>query len=290
MVDFFILVKKLCLRCGEDLSLYSKYCSRCGKEVICKELLETELEKSYFDYRVSSQVKAILKFRTRFLEKYNSIMDTIKDKYLEEGEEVIIELPKERNVLGKCLGDIEVGAIFFFPLLIVFIVLLMILLFETLAPDLLFVMISGFVVVLMVSLYPLCRGIFHYQNIRKFSNMSVKELKSYPELDLITNRRWISKSFDVIRCDITSDLEHGIERLGDAYLSIDLTAVEIKIDHMVYLKNFTVRAIGNLTGTIIHSSSISSTISGASNMVSKLETKIPIKKELYNDGSYKITF
>lgn len=290
MVDFVIQVKKLCIRCGEALSVYAKYCTRCGKGVEFRKHLETDKGKEFFDYNTSDHLKKMLQFRTIFLEKYNSIMKVIKDQFLDEEEEVVIELPRERNVLKKSIGDIQVGTLFFVPLLIVTIVALFLLLFEGLAPDLLFVMISGFAVMTMVPLYPLCRGIFHYRKIRKFSNMSLKELKSYLELDLITNRCWISKSFDVIVGDIKSDLELGIERLGDNYLPIDLNAVEIKIDHMGYLKDFTIRAIGNSTGTIIHSSSISSTISGASNMVSKLGTKIPIKKELSNDGSIKIRF
>lgn len=255
MVDFFIQVKKLCVRCGEDLSLYAKYCSRCGKEVMFKKLLETDLAKSYIDYRVSSQVKKILQFRTRLLENNNSIMETIKDKYLDEGEEIIIEFPKERNVLGKCLGDIEVGAVFLVPILIVIIVSLIIAPFEALSPNFLLIIFFGFVVLIAISLYPLIRGIINYRNIRKLVSMSVKELKVYPEFDLITNRRWISKSFNVLKGDISSDIEHGIERLDRDYLSANLRTVEIKTLHIGYLETLTIRAFDISTGVIIHSSS-----------------------------------
>lgn len=290
MFDFDIQVNKLCVRCGEDISIYAKFCSRCGKEVMFKILLETDLGKAYFDYSVSGQVKKILQFRTRFLEKYNSIMKIIKDKYFGEEEEIIIELPKERNVLEKNLGDIRVGLIYSVPILIFIIVGLTTRLFGMFAPNLFLVMICGFSAMLAVALYPLIRGILSFHEIKKYVPMSVKELKSYPELDLITNQRWISKSFDIIRCDVTSDLKRGIERLGDDYLSIDLNAVEIKIDHMFFMQDFTIRVLDNSTGAIIHSSYTSSTIRGARTMVSKLEEKISLKNELQKDGSYRITF
>ena len=290
MVDFFIQVKKLCVRCGEDLSLYAKHCSRCGKKVMFKGLLETDLGKSYFDSRVSSQVKKILQFRTRLLENNKSIVETIKDKYLDEGEEIILKFPKERNVLCKCLGDIEVGAIFFAPILICIIVALFIMPFDTLVPDLLLVIFFGFLVSIAIPLYTLSRGIVNYRNIRKLVPMSVKELKAYPEFDLITNRRWISKSFDVLKGEISSYLPHGIERLGGDYLSANLRTVEIKTDHMGYLENFTIRALDISTGVTIHSSSSLSKISGPRNVLSKLEEKVSMKKELKIDGSYRITF
>jgi len=255
-----------------------------------KKLLETDLAKSYIDSSVSSQVKKILQFRTRLLENNNSIMETIKDKYLEAGEEIIVKLPKERNVLGKCLGDIEVGAVFLVPIVIVILVSLIIAPFEVLNPNLLVIIFFGFVVLIAIPLYPLSRGIINYRHIRKLVSMSVKELKAYPEFDLITNRRWISKSFNILKGDLSSDLEHGIERLGRDYLSANLSAVDIKTIHTGFLENLTIRALDISTGEIIHSSSNLSTLSGPRNVLSKLEEKVSLKKELRNDGSYRITF
>jgi hypothetical protein len=255
-----------------------------------KDPLGQYLHKSYLDDIGSGQVKRLIQSRAHLLENIKSIMETIKDNYLGEGEEIILKLPKERNVLTKCFGDITVGALYLVPLLIVIIVALIITPFDTLSPDLLLIIFFGFVALIAIPLYTLSRGIINYRNIRKLVPMSVKELKVYPEFDLITNRRWISKSFNVLKGDISSDLPHGIERLGRDYLSANLRAVEIKTLYTGCLEKITIRAFDISTGVIIHSSSNLSTLSGPRNVVSKLEEKVSLKKELKNDGSYRITF
>jgi len=263
---------KYCFICGAKLDDLIKSCPKCEK------------------FFPTTRVLRWLKIKS--LNKHNKVLDDeIKglEGFFDPNEEILFKFSQKSTFLNDDYSRLQGGFAFGLPVLILSLV------FTFFLPsEVSFIFVVSDIFIGIFTSYLIGRGLKNYINIKKEANILHRELWKYNDTIVLTNRRWILKSLNILRIDTSIYPKGVLEKHRDIILT-DLKYVHVKYNKEdvfgvdvvgieIYLNSFKDNSKSLFLNRIIAGPSY------IQNVFNTFKKKIGIRRETLGDGTEKILF
>lgn len=268
-----------CVKCGTRLDEKTKICPSCGKNYYSTHLGgDVPSKRAQADGRVN--------------DKYLDDIKILK-KFLDNDEKILLQSSINSRTIQSVLNNIFVGFIFGVTVMIGYIIVFFLVDFKDYFVELI-IFITTFLFLIIIPSYPLIKGLRHYRLIKKTVQLPFRQLRKYNDVSILTNKRWIQKSLDLLKINFSYYPKDVIEILGDI-IFIGIENIHLKdAKEWLYDTGFTSRSVYlnsfEAVPNPLHLGNIFGTSEYFKQFLKDAEQKVGIRRKILNNGSEVIHF